>query len=71
MAGIPFSKALKDWEAKHPGPLSEAKEVLLYGGLMQNGKRVFLTKLDAPAGSVPLRACERLSMSTNQVSEHN
>eukprot|EP01138_Halocafeteria_seosinensis_P003219 gb/GECG01003293.1/.p1 GENE.gb/GECG01003293.1/~~gb/GECG01003293.1/.p1 ORF type:complete len:199 (+),score=23.65 gb/GECG01003293.1/:1-597(+) len=67
MAGIPLSKALKEWENQTGESAPDAKEIKILGGLpMEEGKkRVFVSKLDSSVGS--LVQCERLSLSTNMI----
>ena len=53
---MPLAKALKEWEAKHGTAASEAKEIALYGGMVLDGKRIFINKLDASLST--LKECE-------------
>lgn len=53
---MPLAKALKEWELKHGAPASEAKDIALYGGMVLDGKRVFINKLDASLAT--LKECE-------------
>jgi hypothetical protein len=53
---VPFSKALKEWEAKSGVPAPEASEILLYGGMSQETKRLFINKLDGAINT--LKECE-------------
>lgn len=51
-----LSKALKEWETRSGVPVAEAKEIMLYGGMNFDTKKVFINKLDASLSS--LRECE-------------
>jgi len=53
---VPFSKALKEWETKSGVPAPEASEILLYGGMSQETKRLFINKLDGAINT--LKECE-------------
>lgn len=53
---MPLSKALKEWEAKSGVPATEAKEIMLYGGLPMDAKRVFIKALDGVINT--LKDCE-------------
>lgn len=62
---MPLAKALKEWETRNSLVAAEAKEILLYGGMNFETKKVFINKLDASLSS--LKECQKLSLSTNQI----
>lgn len=62
---MPLAKALKEWETRNTLVAAEAKEILLYGGMNFETKKVFINKLDASLSS--LKECQKLSLSTNQI----
>lgn len=54
---VPLTRALKEWETKSSGVIaSEARDIGLYGGVVIDGKRLFIKQLDASLAT--LHECE-------------
>ena len=42
---VPLARALKEWETKNGVPPTDSKDLGLYGGVIVDGKRLFIKDL--------------------------
>ena len=42
---VPLARAIKEWETKNGSPAADAHELALYGGVLVDGKRLFIKDL--------------------------